>query len=61
MLFRPHGTPELEAPKQTHNHERCDMDVLAITDHERSVSITRAPHAARRSKLLLIPRDRNGR
>ena len=53
-------TSEFETPKQTHNHERCDMDVLAIKDRERSVSITRAPHAVRRSKLALIPRDLNG-
>ena len=40
MCQRP-DTSELETPKQTHNHERCDMDVLAIKDRERSVSITR--------------------
>ena len=60
MIFQPSDTPEPETPDQTHNHERCDMDVLAIKDRERSVSITRAPHAVHRSKLALIPRDLNG-
>ena len=40
-VFQQPDTSELEPPKQTHNHERCDMDVLAIKDRERSVSITR--------------------